>query len=69
MKDLMEIWRKTLREEEEEGGAKAKVLNDADREVTSLMRKVQQATRGDDGLTREVLESMITSLQKALEEL
>tara|TARA_R110002110_G_scaffold64856_5_gene179231 strand:+ start:1114 stop:1323 length:210 start_codon:yes stop_codon:yes gene_type:complete len=69
MKQLLEIWRTTLREEEQEGEDKAKVLANAHREVEGLVKKVQSAAAGDDGLAREVLESMITGLQQAVEEL
>jgi hypothetical protein len=69
MKHLMEIWRNTLQEKEQGVAEKAKVLASAQQEVQGLITKVQSATGGDSGLTREVLESVLIDLQQALEEL
>ena len=69
MKQLLEQWRRALNEEELGGAEKAKALANAEREVGAIVKKAQSAAGGDAGLARELLESMITGLQQALEEL
>ena len=62
----MERWRIALDEEEQEGDAKAKILEDAAKEAQALITKVTSATRGDVALAREAIESIIVALQNTL---
>jgi hypothetical protein len=66
MKLLMERWRIALDEEEQEGAAKAKILEDAGTEAQALITKVTTAARGDAALAREAIESIIVALQNTL---
>ena len=69
MKLLLEKWRELLNEEEQAAADKARLLSNSQREVDSLVNKVQQAAAGDDNLTREALESIVLSLQQTIEKL
>ena len=67
MKLLIENWNTFLTEEEQGGLDKAAGLTNADKEAQALVGKVKAATKGDEGLAREALESIIQGLQQALE--
>ena len=67
MKLLLENWNNFLSEEEQGAADKAQILANAEKETQALLQKVQSATKDDEGLTKETLESIIQGLQQALE--
>jgi hypothetical protein len=67
MKPLLENWNNFLSEEEQGAGDKAQILANAEKETQALLQKVQSATKDDEGLMKETLESIIQGLQQALE--
>ena len=67
MKLLLEHWNSFLSEEEQIASDKAQILTNAQKETQALVQRVQSATKGDDGLTKETLESIIQGLQEVLE--
>ena len=67
MKLLLEHWNNFLTEEEQAASDKAQILTNAEKETQALVQKIQSATKGDEGLTKETLESIIQGLQQVLE--
>lgn len=70
MKIIMENWRqsKNLNEEERVPAEKAEVLRNAETESDLVINKINAATGEDEGLKREVLQSIIAKLQAELAE-
>ena len=68
MKIIMENWRqsKNLNEEERVPAEKAEVLRNAETESDLVINKVNAAVGEDEGLKREVLQSIIAKLQEEL---
>ena len=68
MKIIMENWRQStnLNEEERVPAEKAEVLRNAETESDSVNNKVNAAVGEDEGLKREVLQSIIAKLQGEL---
>jgi hypothetical protein len=69
MKFLLEHWNNFLSEEEQIASDKAQILTNAEKETQALVQKIHSATKGDEGLAKETLESIIQGLQQALEKI
>jgi len=52
--------------EEQEADAKSRAMDGAEREITDIVKKVNNAAAGDAGMAREMLESIIVGLQHHL---
>ena len=52
--------------EEQEADAKSRAMDGAEREITDIVKKVNNAAAGDAGMAREMLESIIVGLQNHL---
>tara|TARA_Y100000034_G_scaffold117716_1_gene157469 strand:- start:215 stop:433 length:219 start_codon:yes stop_codon:yes gene_type:complete len=66
MKMIFENLRKALNEEEQPPDAKANIMTQAAKEVDAIVGRAKTAAQDDDGLAREVIESIIRGLQEQL---
>jgi hypothetical protein len=64
MKTLLENWKKTISEVEEQPPAdKREMFGSLEKEAIELINKVNVAAKGDANLYREAIESLIVILQ------
>jgi hypothetical protein len=52
--------------EEQDADAKSRAMDSAEREITDIVNKVTKAAAGDEGMAREMLQSIIVGLQNHL---
>jgi hypothetical protein len=53
--------------EEQDADAKSRAMGDTEREITDIVNKVTKAAAGDEGMAREMLQSIIVGLQRHIE--
>jgi hypothetical protein len=53
--------------EEQEAAAKSRAMDGAEREITDIVNKVTKAAADDEGMAREMLQSIIVGLQRHIE--
>ena len=67
IKLIIENWNKAmLAEEEMPPENKSAIFDDINKEALNIVNKIRTASKGDNNLAKEAMESLIVALQKSL---
>tara|TARA_R100000808_G_C2153931_1_gene164607 strand:+ start:3724 stop:3945 length:222 start_codon:yes stop_codon:yes gene_type:complete len=70
IKLIFENWNKAMFEVEEQPPQnKSVIFDDVNKEATNIVKKIRTASKNDDNLAKEAIESLIVALQISLRNL